>query len=338
MVTSVQALRADRYIVSLSNNERQAEVARFWTEKPCNWEISRRGFASQNFLIRSGNTQQTMAINQAATPLSPTVDPDREAARARQRFHRFSSIFALRGKPIRKGMTLLDFGCGSGHLVKECLLQGLDAYGCDIDFLAATYDQALLGELKLQDRAREIHTDRMGAPGADRLPIGAKPEGFRAYRLPFADATFDFVVSSEVLEHVANYKDVAHELHRVMKPGAVFLHVFPPKFAILEGHTNIPFGGGFNPTWWLKVWAHLGLRVWHHKGLTAGQYVTWARHYLDTCVNYLTKSQLQDVFRDGFDLRFVERDLFRIRPLCWVFIFPSLYSSLRCRVMYGTKR
>ncbi len=277
-------------------------------------------------------------MNPTTKLLKATVDPEREAGRASERFHRFSSIFALRGKPILKEKTLLDFGCGSGHLVKECLLQGVDAYGCDVDFLAATYDQALLGELKSKNRAREIETNRMGSSGADRLPIGTKPDAFRSYRLPFEDCTFDFVVSSEVLEHVANYENVARELHRVMKPGAAFLHVFPPKFALLEGHTNIPFGGGFNPTWWLKVWAHFGLRIWHHRELTAGQYVIWARHYLDTCVNYLTKAELQDVFRDGFDLRFVERDFFRIRPVCWVFLLPSVYSGLRCRFMYGIRR
>lgn len=277
-------------------------------------------------------------MQQTTNNTKATVDPQKEAERARERFHRFSSIFAMRGKPVQKGATFLDFGCGSGHLVKELLSQGIDAYGCDVDFLAATYDQVLLGELRSANRAREIETDRQGAPGADRLPIGARPEAFGNYRLPFEDATFDFVVSSEVLEHVANYGDVAHELYRVMKPGAAFLHVFPPKFGLLETHTDIPFGGGFNPDWWLRLWANLGLRVWHKKGLTASQYFTWTRHYLDTCVNYLTKRQLLDAFGDGFDVRFAEGDLFKIKPACRVFLLPRLYSSLRCRIMYGTRR
>lgn len=253
-------------------------------------------------------------------------------------FARLSKILEARGSKMTSGAVVLDFGSGAGNLVKIALRQGLDAYGCDVDFEAATYDQNLVAELKAQGRLREIETDRVGSPGADRLPIGTKPEAFQHYRLPFDDAMFDFVISTEVLEHVANYPDVVRELHRVMKPGAVFLHMFPPKFSILESHTNIPFGGGFNPDWWLKLWSKSGLRVWHHKQCDADEYFTWTRHYLDTCVNYLTKKEIIDAFSGSFDVEFVEQEMFKINPKTRVFGLPSIYSHFRNRVLYGVRR
>ena len=51
-------------------------------------------------------------------------------------------------------------------------------------------------------------------------------------RLPFADASFDSIFSSEVFEHVFNLRDVLTELHRVLKPGGLILVTCP--FAICE--------------------------------------------------------------------------------------------------------
>ena len=39
------------------------------------------------------------------------------------------------------------------------------------------------------------------------------------YRLPFADATFDCVVASEVLEHLTRDDEALAEIRRVLKPG-----------------------------------------------------------------------------------------------------------------------
>lgn len=239
---------------------------------------------------------------------------------------------------MNESTVLLDFGCGSGHLVRAAQSRGLDAYGCDVDFDQATYDQHLLAELRSANRVREVETDRTGSAGADRLPIGVVAEAFGQYRLPFDDESFDIVVSTEVLEHVANYDDMVGELHRIMKPRAVFVHMFPPKYALLEGHTNIPLGGGFKPDWWLKFWSRVGVRIWHKKGCPADEYFVWTRHYLDNCVNYLTKQQLVGAFGGVFDLQFVEGELFKINPRTRVFVLPSLYSSFRGRIMCGVRK
>ncbi|GAA4333846.1 class I SAM-dependent methyltransferase [Flaviaesturariibacter amylovorans] len=50
--------------------------------------------------------------------------------------------------------------------------------------------------------------------------------------LPFPDASFDSIFSSEVLEHVFNPAEIIPELHRVLKPGGRMLLTFP--FAMPE--------------------------------------------------------------------------------------------------------
>jgi 2-polyprenyl-6-hydroxyphenyl methylase/3-demethylubiquinone-9 3-methyltransferase len=49
--------------------------------------------------------------------------------------------------------------------------------------------------------------------------------------LPFEDAEADLVVSSSVLEHLADTEAFVAESFRVLKPGGYAIHLFPSKFA-----------------------------------------------------------------------------------------------------------
>jgi SAM-dependent methyltransferase len=57
-------------------------------------------------------------------------------------------------------------------------------------------------------------------------PIGCAPIGEDG-RLPFADASFDAVVSIEVVEHVENQFAFLRELARIAKPGAIVVVTTP---------------------------------------------------------------------------------------------------------------
>ncbi len=46
-------------------------------------------------------------------------------------------------------------------------------------------------------------------------------------RIPFDDASFDIVFSSNVLEHFAHVREFQHEILRVLRPGGLCLHVLP---------------------------------------------------------------------------------------------------------------
>jgi SAM-dependent methyltransferase len=51
-------------------------------------------------------------------------------------------------------------------------------------------------------------------------------------KLPFENASFDGVLSTEVLEHIFNLPEVLQEMHRVLRPGGLILITCP--FAICE--------------------------------------------------------------------------------------------------------
>ncbi len=48
--------------------------------------------------------------------------------------------------------------------------------------------------------------------------------------LTFADASFDFVITEDVLEHVRNHEQAFRELHRVLKPGGYHIFTIPCNF------------------------------------------------------------------------------------------------------------
>jgi SAM-dependent methyltransferase len=149
-----------------------------------------------------------------------------------------AAIKHIAGREDPARTTVLDFGCGSGRLVDRLLALGYDAYGCDI--------------------TRHWHQAAQHAP--ERLAaIAVAP-----YRLPFADRTFDVVVSTSVLEHAQNKAEVFREIHRVLKVGGYAMHLFPSRWYLpVEPHIYVPlvnFMWPRCPRWWLALWARLGIR------------------------------------------------------------------------------
>lgn len=247
------------------------------------------------------------------------------------RLDRYVSILRNLGTDISESTTLLDFGCGDGSLVKSATSRGIDAYGCDVDFEQGHQDKDRLGELLAANRIRQIEI------GSRPVLQGLSPPTSEHYRLPFDDHTFDVVISDQVLEHVSNFPEVVTELHRVMKPGGVFLHFFPSKFAVIEGHTKILFGGAFNPDWWLRFWANTGIRMWHQEKLTAKETAAFNRAYLDNRVNYLKKSDYIAYFGNSFRVKFVESELLKIHKKARIFLLPGFYANFWQRIMYGVR-
>jgi ubiquinone/menaquinone biosynthesis C-methylase UbiE len=74
-----------------------------------------------------------------------------------------------------------------------------------------------------------------------------------AEALPFADDIFDAVLCYDVLEHVADPEMTLTEVYRVLKPGGLFLAVFPPYFhpkgAHLDGYVSrLPYANVLFPS------------------------------------------------------------------------------------------
>jgi SAM-dependent methyltransferase len=79
---------------------------------------------------------------------------------------------------------------------------------------------------------------------ADRRVAGARDSRFvagRAERLPFADGSFDGVISSNVLEHTADTWGSIRELIRVVRPGGVVFLSWTNWYSPLGGHEWSPF-------------------------------------------------------------------------------------------------
>ena len=132
---------------------------------------------------------------------------------------------------------MLDFGCGAGGLVERLAARGYSIEGCDIKTFWDT-----------------------GAPVASRLAVISHDP----YRLPFDDRRFDVVISTSVLEHAQNKEELFQEIHRVLRPGGVAIHLYPSKWYLpIEPHIYVPLVNMFWPNcpkWWLSFWAWAGIR------------------------------------------------------------------------------
>lgn len=145
----------------------------------------------------------------------------------------------LRYLDPQPGDRILDCGCGMGFNLKVLS----ELYGCRLVGVERAA-QALA-------RARaEVDTSRVSLLRAD------------AIHLPFADAAFDKVLMTEVLEHIADEGVALREAHRVLRPGGLYVLSVPnrnypfwwdPLNKSLEAlfHVHVP-----SHIWWLAgIWA-----------------------------------------------------------------------------------
>jgi SAM-dependent methyltransferase len=197
--------------------------------------------------------------------------------------------FDLTALGLTDGLRVLDLGCGAGrHLHAAYYAAKIEAFGLDRSF-------------------EDIEKTRAGfraypdtAPGAEcrfRLVVGD------CVTLPFAPASFDIIICSEVLEHLLRFELALAEIARVLKPMgrlAVSVPRFWPEWLcwrLAQGYHTTPGGhlrifkpqdlrkaierAGFrferrhfahglhSPYWWLQclVWAqrdkHPLVKIYH---------------------------------------------------------------------------
>ncbi len=114
------------------------------------------------------------------------------------------------------GHQLLDMGCGGGRHAFAAMRQGATVVALDYD----------AGELK------DVRAVRGAMVESGEIPAdapGGEVNG-DALRLPFADATFDRVIASEVLEHLWADEQAISELVRVLRPGGRLAVTVPTRF------------------------------------------------------------------------------------------------------------
>ena len=115
--------------------------------------------------------------------------------------------------PVGPGDRVLDMGCGGGRHAFALLRRGAHVTALDMD---AAELKDVAGMFAAMQEEGEV-------------PAGATAGAVRgtAYALPFADGTFDFVVCSEVLEHLPQDSRAMAELTRVLRPGGLMAVTVP---------------------------------------------------------------------------------------------------------------
>ena len=107
----------------------------------------------------------------------------------------------------------LEVGCGTARLSRFLARRGYEVVGVDYEPEA----------LKLAQR--RIVDDGVEIP----LALGD------AFALPFADGSFDVVLSTGLLEHFAHPSPIVDEMTRVLKPrGLFYSDIVPRKFALMR--------------------------------------------------------------------------------------------------------
>jgi len=111
---------------------------------------------------------------------------------------RYLKVIALAKEhfgPELRGKKILDVGCGDGVLTSMFARLGCQASGIDYSEEAVQF-----AKQKLSNNSYVNFTQGS------------------AYDLPWPDATFDLVVSSDVIEHLTDVKKFLQEISRVLKP------------------------------------------------------------------------------------------------------------------------
>jgi SAM-dependent methyltransferase len=139
-----------------------------------------------------------------------------------------------------RGKRLLEIGSGYGTNLASWM-KAFDVDGYGVEPASLGFDKSFLASKSLF-QANGLDPNRI---------IDAQGES-----LPFPDAEFDIVYSSNVLEHTADPLKVLMESVRVLRPGGLIHMEIPNYLSYFEGHYMLPMP----PVWstrflgaWLRI-------------------------------------------------------------------------------------
>ncbi|MGC4876233.1 methyltransferase domain-containing protein [Micromonospora sp. DT43] len=156
-------------------------------------------------VVAAGGNLGFMNLGFASDPVRPGTTSVRQRRMAQM---------VLDAVAPASGERLLDVGCGSGGMV------GLITRRCpDARPVGLNIDQLQLA------RARVVAPGRPGFVAAN------------AERLPFLDATFDAILSVELLSHIADKAALVAELARVLRPGGRIVLAY---IALARNYADFP--------------------------------------------------------------------------------------------------
>jgi ubiquinone/menaquinone biosynthesis C-methylase UbiE len=111
-------------------------------------------------------------------------------------------------------LRVLEVACGRGGFVRELAKGGAQVTGCDFSLSALCVARRKIAGAGNGSPAGLVHGD--------------------VQHLPFADGSFDLIVSCETIEHVPDVRSAILEMHRVTRPGGK-LFLTTPNYANFTG-------------------------------------------------------------------------------------------------------
>jgi ubiquinone/menaquinone biosynthesis C-methylase UbiE len=181
------------------------------------------------------------------TFLAPAIEPDgRVPYQALRRWQKVDMDLL----DVREDHSILDVGCGDGYLLRKAARRASLVLGVDVV------------ESRLRaSRGGPADSHCSGYPAIELAVADGQ-------RLPFADASFDRIICTEMLEHVADAQLALRELARLLRPGGR-LAISVPHFLceailhrLISGYLEFPGGHRriFTPRTLTRALARAGLQ------------------------------------------------------------------------------
>jgi len=141
---------------------------------------------------------------------------DMYASKAEQFYLKLYLEFILESLKGKRGLNILDAGCGAGRISIPLSKSGHKVIGVD-------YDAGLIAKARKYSKAN----------GADASYLYSD---IVEYLKGCPDESFDCVICLELLYVLANYKEAYQNLKRVLKRGGVFIVSVKPKHYYVSYH------------------------------------------------------------------------------------------------------
>lgn len=119
--------------------------------------------------------------------------------------HDFPQLaFLIRGLNLQPGMTVVDYGSGTGWISRVLWRLGLNVISLDVSKTALEISQRL-------------HEEEPKRPGDGTIEYAL----FNGHNLPFKDKSIDRILCNDALHHVPNRAQVLKEYRRVLRDNGI---------------------------------------------------------------------------------------------------------------------
>jgi 2-polyprenyl-3-methyl-5-hydroxy-6-metoxy-1,4-benzoquinol methylase len=130
--------------------------------------------------------------------------------------------FVEKTLPIKKGMHILEIGCGEGGVLKAFQLKGANCLGVD------------LNKMRI-DLANDFLAEEVNQGNMEFLYKNVYDEDFQKKYTNY----FDLIILKDVIEHLPNQEGFIPFMKKLLKPKGQIFFGFPPWYMPFGGHQQI---------------------------------------------------------------------------------------------------